>query len=149
MVSIEESIPQKSEAFLNGQDIFYIQFNEINFYIEDENQENLYFVIFSKLFSNVNFKKIFPLRGKSNVLRKADYNKDIKTKIFIVDKDFDDLLGKKILQSNLFYLEQYSIENYLINYNSLKEYVIEEQPKIKSREIQKRLMKAPRKTVAI
>jgi hypothetical protein len=137
MVTLENSIPQKSDAFLNGIDIFYVQFNDVNFYIEDKDQENFYYEIFKKLFPEIKLTKIFPLNGKDKVLKKAKRNKDDKKKIFLVDKDFDDILGKKVKQSNLFYLEQYSIENYLVEENSLKQYIIEEKPKTKHKEISK------------
>jgi len=135
MVTLAESIPRKSDAFLKGIDIFYIQFNDVNFYIEDEDQENFYYEILKKLFPKVKLNKIFPLRGKDNVIEKASKHIGDKKKIFLVDKDFDDLLGKIKTQSNLFYLQQYSIENYLLNENSLKEYIIEEKPKTKLKTI--------------
>lgn len=135
MVSLEESIPTKSDAFLKGIDIFYTQFNDVNFYIEDEDQENFYYEIFRKLFPKVKLNKIFPLRGKDNVIEKAGKNIGDKKKIFLVDKDFDDLLGKIKKQPNLFYLEKYSIENYLLNETSFKEYIVEEKPRTKARTI--------------
>jgi len=139
MVSIEESIPTKSNSFLAGLDIFYTQFNDVNFYIEDEEQENFYFEIFRKLFPDINLNKIFPLRGKDNVIKKAKKHNGDKKKVFLVDKDFDDLLGKSKAQPNLFYLEKYSIENYLINIDCFIEYVIEEKPKIKRKLVSKKL----------
>ena len=46
MVTLADSMPTKSDAFLKGIDIFYLQFNDVDFYIEDEEQENFYFEIF-------------------------------------------------------------------------------------------------------
>ncbi|MBK9257407.1 MAG: DUF4435 domain-containing protein [Saprospiraceae bacterium] len=139
MITVEQSIPTKSDSFLKGIDIFYTQFNEVNFYIEDEDQENFYHVILQKLFPDIMLSKIFPLRGKKNVIDKSKRHIGDNKKVFIVDKDFDDLLGKKIIQSNLFYLNEYSIENYLIDKNAFHEYVIEEKPRIKRKEIPKLL----------
>ncbi|MGV3589674.1 MAG: DUF4435 domain-containing protein [Adhaeribacter sp.] len=135
MITLEQSIPTKSDAFLNGIDIFYTQFNDVNFYIEDEDQENFYHSILKKLFPYIKLDKIFPLRGKDNVLEKSKRHVGDKKKVFIVDKDFDDLLNKKVVQNNLFYLNEYSIENYLVNENAIKEYIIDEKPKIKRRDI--------------
>ncbi|MBK7680427.1 MAG: DUF4435 domain-containing protein [Chitinophagaceae bacterium] len=81
------------------------------------------------MFSKVKLNKIFPLRGKTNVIEKSIKHIGDKKKVFLVDKDFDDLLGKVKSQSNLFYLEKYSIENYLVVEESLKKYIIEEKPK--------------------
>ena len=49
MVNLEESVPQKSESYLNAQSVFFVQFNEIEFYFEDEHHEELYFVILKKI----------------------------------------------------------------------------------------------------
>jgi hypothetical protein len=135
MVTAEESIPAKSDAFLNGIDIFYTQFNEVNFYIEDEEQENFYFEIFRKIFPQIRIEKIFPLRGKDNVVKESVRCIGDKDKIFIVDKDFDDLLGKLRVQPNLFYLRKYSIENYLLDESTILEYVVEERPRLKLEDI--------------
>lgn len=135
MITVEQSIPTKSDAFLKGIDIFYTQFNDVNFYIEDEYQENFYHSILKKLFPEIRLEKIFPLRGKKNVLEKSKRHIGDKKKIFIVDKDFDDLLNKKVIQNNLFYLTEYSIENYLLDEKAILEYIIEEKPKIKKRYI--------------
>ncbi|BDA78591.1 hypothetical protein LPTSP3_g15210 [Leptospira kobayashii] len=139
MITDESSIPSKSDAFLKGIDVFYLQFNDVNFYIEDEDQENFYFEIFRKLFADIKFSKIFPLRGKYNVIYNAELNQNDKNKVYIVDKDFDDLLSQKKTFKNLFYLDQYSIENYLILEHSFIEYIIEEKPKSKRSEILKNL----------
>lgn len=128
-------LPTKSDAFLNGQDILYSQFNDINFYIEDEDQENLYHQILKKQFDDIKFEKIFPLNGKKNVLDEASRNSKDKKKIYILDKDFDDIFGKQIEQANVFYLEQYGIENYLFEERAIIELIIEERPKLKASDI--------------
>ena len=65
---MNNGFPELSDSFLLGQDILYSQFNDINFYVEDTDQEHFYFNILSKLFPNVSFEKIFPLNGKDNVV---------------------------------------------------------------------------------
>ena len=139
MITFENSIPTKSDAFLKGLDIIYSQFNDISFFIEDEDQENFYYQILKKLFPAIRLNKIFPLRGKSNVIAESQRgnNQANKTKVFLVDKDFDDLLGTIIDQPNLFYLKMYSIENYLINELAFTEYIKDEKPKLKPQEISK------------
>ncbi len=130
MITVEESIPTKSTVYRAAEDIFYIQFNDISFYIEDENQENFYHRILSKLFPDIKIEKIFPLGGKDNVLEHCDTCYDIKKQIYLVDRDFDDLLNRKIEKDNLFYLNRYSIENYLDDKESYIEYIIAENPKL-------------------
>lgn len=123
--------PEKTDSFYRGQDILYGQFNEINFYVEDEGQENLYYVVLRKLFPDIEFKKIFPLNGKDNVIADAIINGHNKKNIYLVDKDFDDIHGIVKNHPNLFYLKEYSIENYLLEENAILEFVIEEKPKLK------------------
>lgn len=131
MITIEESIPEKNASYRLAEDIFYIQFNDISFYIEDEDQENFFHCIFKKLFPNIKIEKIFPLNGKDNVIIESNNNIGDKKKVFIVDKDFDDILNKINTNRNLFYLERYSIENFLIEKEAIIEYVIGEKPKLK------------------
>ena len=131
MITLEESLPIKNDNYLLAEDVFYIQFNQIAFYIEDTDQENFYFNILKKLFPQIEIGKIFPLNGKDNVIKECKKNIGQKNKIFLVDKDFDDLLDKKIESENLFYLDKYSIENYLLEENSIIEYIISEKPKLK------------------
>jgi hypothetical protein len=139
MISTKESIPTKNEAFLLGLDVFYTQFNDVSIYVEDLEKENLYFEIFRKLLPGMRIEKIFPLGGKQKVIDQSSENIGDKTKVFVVDKDFDDLLGLQVNRDNLFYLERYSIENFLVTENSLVEYVVEEKPALKRRQIQKEL----------
>lgn len=139
MITIEESIPSKNDDYRFAEDIFYLQFNDVSFYIEDEDQENFYHKILCKLFPNLQIEKIFPLNGKKNVIDDCMSNIGNKKKIYIVDKDFDDIIGKKENISNLFYLNRYSIENYLIEETSLLEYIISEKPKLKRTNVKRKL----------
>ena len=56
--------------------------------------------------------------------------------MYIVDKDFDDILDKIVENPNLFYLERYSIENHLLEKDTLVEYIIGEKPKLNRNEIE-------------
>lgn len=128
-------LPTLTESFLKGQDILYKQFNNIEFYIEDTEQENLYFQILKKMFPDIKFEKIFPLNGKKNVKDDCLINVNNKNKIYIVDKDFDDILNKLEVIPNLFYLNSYSIENLLISKSSFCELIKEKFPKLKDENI--------------
>ena len=135
MITIEESIPTRNTNYRLAEDIFYAQFNEISFFIEDEDQENFFFCILKNLFPDIQIDKIFPLNGKDNVINESNENIGNKKKIFIVDKDFDDILNKINTNDNLFYLERYSIENHLIEKDAIVEYIIGEKPKLKRADI--------------
>lgn len=135
MISIEESIPSKNDNYRIAEDVFFVQFNDISFFVEDTEQENFYYCILRNLFPEMKIEKIFPLNGKDNVINECKSNIGDKNKIFIVDKDFDDLLNKIEIIPNLFYLERYSIENHLINKSALIDYIISEKPKLKRLDI--------------
>jgi hypothetical protein len=129
------SIPFKTNAFLFGEDILYKQFNDVDFYIEDKDSENLYYVILKSLFSSISFEKIFPLNGKTNVIDQALLNVHDKNKVYLVDKDFDDILNIIVCNPNLFYLSRYSIENYLLEEEAIVEYIIENKPSTNRKDI--------------
>lgn len=135
MITTEESIPSKNTNYRLAEDIFYIQFNEVSFYIEDEDQENFFYCILKKLFPEIRIDKIFPLNGKENVISESNANIGNPKKVFIVDKDFDDILNKINTNDNLFYLERYSIENHLLEKDAIVEYIIGEKPKLKRADI--------------
>lgn len=133
---MDYGFPELTDSFLNGQDVFYRQFNDIEFYVEDTDQENLYYVILKKMFPSIRFEKIFPLNGKTNVINAAiQYSNDHK-KIYIADLDFDHIIGTKRTDlNNLFYLERYSIENYFVSQEAIKELIIEKDPRKKEAQI--------------
>lgn len=139
MISIEDSIPSKSDTYRIGEDVFFFQFNDVSFYVEDEEQENFFFCILKRLFPEIRIERIFPLGGKDNVIEEAEKNQGDKKKVFIVDKDFDDLLNKIVHYDNLFYLDRYSIENYLLEQDAFINYIISEKPKLKRANIENQL----------
>jgi hypothetical protein len=113
-------------------DIFYADFNDVNFYVEDDEQENLYWEILRKLFRGVKIARIFPLGGKPAVLQHAASaaNQCIKCfRAYIVDRDFDHLLGKQFVHPNVFYLDRFCVESHLLEPSALVELVIENHPR--------------------
>lgn len=131
MVDQRISLPQRSEGGLAAADVFYRSYNEFYFYVEDEDQENLYFSILKKIFPHVSFEKIFPLGGKPSVLAHAkdQVSQSLDKRVYILDKDFDDLLGIKEEIRGVFYLDKFCIENYLLKEEALIEIVVESNPK--------------------
>jgi Protein of unknown function (DUF4435) len=129
----EEDFPTRSADGLAALDVFYEEFNDINFYVEDSEQENLYEVIFRRLFPSVRIDRIFPLGGKEAVLRHAGSAGNISLPAFrayILDRDFDSFLGGLSTLSNVFYLGRFCIENHLLEEQALVEIAVETHPKI-------------------
>ncbi|MBI3222831.1 MAG: DUF4435 domain-containing protein [Nitrosomonadales bacterium] len=141
-ISSMESIPSYSEVGRAARDIFWGEFNDVNFYVEDEDQENLYFEILGRLFPEVRISQIFPLGGKEAVIRHVNdpvNQAKANRSIYIVDKDFDDLHGKVLAIDNLFYLSQYSVENLLIEENAVVQIAVDSTPKKKRKELEERI----------
>lgn len=136
MTSNLSDIPSRSQDGLAALDLFYIGFNDINFFVEDADHENLYEVIFRKAFPEHRISRIFPLGGKSAVLSHAEKStNNNKNNIYVLDKDFDDFLGKIVSKKNIYYLDRYCIENYLMESNAICELVVEHHPRKKRAEI--------------
>lgn len=120
-ITLENSIPKKSTKYYLGEAVVRSQFNEVQFYFEDRDQQELYYSIMKKLFGEkIKFDKIFITNGKENAYELLKKHKNNNKKIFILDKDFDDLLRtKRRSVKNLFYLDRYCIENFLIEEDAL------------------------------
>jgi hypothetical protein len=111
----------------------------VDFFIEDIGQDALYAVILLKLLPNIKFDNIYPLGGKKNMIEHVKNNKNRRKSVYIVDKDFDDLLRKKYRRRNFFYLERYCIENYLIEDDAFIKFIRSEKPSLKITDIGKKL----------
>src|SRR6266496_1338660 len=135
----EEPIPTRSEKYLYAQSVFYRQFNEVEFFVEDVDQENLYFAILKRLFPNISIAKIFPLGGKPMVIAHAVAHSQNRRSIYIVDKDFTDLLENTRQLPNLFYLDWFCIENYVLEEEPVVRFVMSEKPKSKEANVRKHL----------
>lgn len=133
---MNEGFPEASLAFLKGQDLLYKQFNTIDVYVEDTGKEQMYYNILSRLLPGVKLAKIFSLGGKTNVINEAKKNQRSKKKIYIVDLDFDDVLGIEEPIRNLIYLERYSIENYLVEKHAFYEQIREKKPSLTDKSIE-------------
>ncbi len=131
-------LPQRSLEGLAALDVFYIDFNEVNFFVEDIDQENLYEIILRRIFPQKRITRVFPLGGKQEVLKHLNNqisSGDISKSIYIVDKDLDDLLGSKEHHDNLFYLDRYCIENYFLEPSAIIDFIIENAPKTNRQDV--------------
>lgn len=133
----DEFMPKRGARGLANLDLFYDDFNEINFYVEDIDQENLYKAIIGKLFTSFKVTRIFPLGGKSAVIAHANSNQMTQSRgyrAYLVDRDFDPLLKREASHPNIYYLDMHCIESHLIEADAILEVIIENKPKIKKEE---------------
>ena len=88
---MENGFPNLSDSFLAGQDIFYTQFNEISFYIEDTEQEHLYFNILRRVFPDISLDKYFRLMERGMLRIMPSRISEIKQKcisLMLISKKF-------------------------------------------------------------
>ena len=138
----EVIFPERSPHGLAALDVFFDDFNDVHFFVEDADQENLYEIVIGRMFPDITIARIFPLGGKSAVLlhsQEPNTRVSAPRSVYLLDKDFDDLLGKIVHRENLFYLDRYCIENYLIDVTAIVEVVVETHPKLKRADISNRL----------
>jgi len=99
--------------------------NDIDIYTEDEQKDKeFYSRLFRKLIegTDVTINDIFPLGCSKNVVKhcKADINSGERKKLYIVDGDIYLLYKPKRIIPNLFILDSYCIENYVIEKQSIE-----------------------------
>lgn len=109
-----------SEAALLNRVLFYSDYNDVNIFVEDEGKEYIYEDIFQRMFDDqIEIRKILPMKGKPGVekaFKEYGCKYDGKPAIYLVDGDFDLVMGKKMIENpNYIYLEKYNIESYYID----------------------------------
>lgn len=118
-------IPER--ASYSGQSYkLYDDYNDIHIFVEDKGFENLYKELFKKY--GVRVGSIFSKNGKRSVLKAAESCTDTKC-VFIVDRDWDDLLGIMLTLKNVVVLSMHSIECYLIDHGAFSGIVLGDCPK--------------------
>lgn len=120
MYSFEQLGFGYSEEGLQGRVELLQDFVNVKFYFEDDSKENFYEFLVNQIFPELVTEHVFCLGGKGNVLAEArkEDNSGVP-RIFLLDKDFDDLLTKYSDPEGVIRLRAYSIENYFLNINLL------------------------------
>ena len=123
-------IPAYSEEGKRSLDLFYIGSGNYFFFFEDSHAEAFYERLISRLFPSLKEFRVTCLHGKENIVRKAKQPRVFGLQyVFVVDKDFDDLIKNAWIQlENVFYLDRYSIENYLVDIRALARVLVEDFP---------------------
>lgn len=96
----------------------------VQFYFEDANKEYLYKTLLERACGLPPMGwGVYCLGSKTAILRESSVyenaGKQGPSRVFIVDKDFDDLHGKTESRASLYYWRSYSVENYLVNEDAL------------------------------
>jgi len=125
-----DDIPSYSEAGIDVLDAFYQDYVAAIFFFEDEHHESVYERILLRLIPTIRSFKVICLGGKSKVIAKAKEQRPAGAKwLFVLDKDFDDLLGSIFVHSDVYYLRAFSLENYLIDLSGVISLAVEMNPR--------------------
>jgi len=112
---------------------FYASYNNINIFVEDEDDEIFYEELLQKLVDNrVQIARVFGVGGKQNLLNKlSEYIENPKgeNSFFIADGDFSRIINACPQQNQrLHILDEYDIENYLLEEHAICIVIQEENP---------------------
>lgn len=120
--------------------LFYSSYNNIDVYVEDDNDESFYEILLNKIVdSSIRIKRVFGLGGKPRLLEKAKEqlsNPSHRKAFFIADGDFDRILNRNVPDIEVLYiLKEYCIENFLFEEQAICNVIQEERPRRKIRNI--------------
>lgn len=105
---------------------FFRYRNDIDIYTEDEEKDKeFYKALFARLLkSDIKINDVTPLGCRDNVIKRCENEpKTERKKVFIVDGDIAFIHGQIFTLDNLFVLEKYCIENFLIDEESTCNFV--------------------------
>lgn len=120
--------------------IFYRYYNDVDIYMEDENDEAFYEELLKKIVDDsIRIRRVFGVGGKTKLFEKV-YEYIVKSPtrkmMFIADGDFDRILNRKFPHTEVLYvLEEYCIENFLFEEQAIYSLIQEESPRKKIKEI--------------
>ncbi len=120
--------------------LFYRYYNDVEVYVEDENDEAFYEKLLEKIVDDsIRIRKVFGVGGKTKLLEKVNkciMKPYIRKMIFIADGDFDKILNRKFPDTKLLYvLKEYCIENFIFEEEAINNLIQEESPRKRIREI--------------
>ena len=104
-------------------------------FFEDSGAENFYEEIVKKLTPDFRDIRVIFLSGKNSLIEHCQNPNNSTTKpksLYILDQDFDFLLGKNLKDKSIIYLNRYSIENYLLEETAIILVIQEEKPRLKN-----------------
>ena len=123
-----------SNEGLAARPAFFAHYNDIIIIVEDEGKENFYAELLKRLLrGNPRMTKILGVGGKRQVFERLE-GREVSSRwwqeFYLVDDDFDDLLGRESPDSIYFYrLRRYDIENYLVEETAVCTIAEEESPR--------------------
>ena len=122
-----------SDAALAVRPTFFASRADIIVIVEDMGKENFYTQILNQLLEGESkVYKVLGVGGKRQVIRRYEERTEESTlaEFFLVDGDFDDLLGRTCPDDEMFYrLQRYDIESFLVEEKAMSLIAEEERPR--------------------
>ena len=130
------AVPAYSEVGAGNRDLFLSYRNPVLIYCEDEGWEEFYLRLANRVLDGVQVEDVFCLGGKSLLVeRLGEQPPANRRRIFLFDKDFDDLLGKVERAKEVVYVPRYSIENFFIDEGLLVDFALDLKKRVRRAEI--------------
>lgn len=122
-----------SDEGLAARPAFFASYNDITIIVEDTGKEGFYTQVFKRLLCNkLRIYKVLGVGGKEQVFRRFERSAGgapLPREFYLVDGDFDELVGRTCPNSNLFYrLPRYDMESFLIEEHPICVIAEEEAP---------------------
>ena len=122
-----------SDDGLAARPAFFASYNDITIIVEDTGKESFYTQILNRLLGGkLRIYKVIGVGGKEQVFRRFERSggKSLAREFYLVDGDFDELLGRACPGSNRFYrLHRYDMESFLIEEHPICIIAEEESPR--------------------
>ncbi len=118
------------ERALDALAFLWRPYNDIDVFVEDVRAKSVYEILINRaLEDKAKIGSVIPLKGKSRVLKKcaADQGAGGRPRVYIIDGDFDVLLGiEKPELKRLYRIDAYCIENLLFSEHAAIEIIYED-----------------------
>src|SRR6185312_11356320 len=113
--SVSDSVvPAYSGVGKGNRDLFLGFRNAVLVYCEDAGWEGFHERLLKRFSLEFDIEDVFCVGGKGELKRRRR-EKSEKLRIFLFDKDFDDLIGSVTSGKDVVYLTRYSVENFFIH----------------------------------
>ena len=121
-----------SREGLAARPAFFAPYNDITIIVEDVGKENFYTQVMRRLLgNNLTIGQVLGVGGKHEVVQRCSQRAHLQQQEFyLVDGDFDELLGLQCPNNMYFYrLRRYDIESYLLEEAAICSVAEEESPR--------------------
>ncbi len=136
MTAAENTPPVFPERALTSKAVLYRPLQDIDIYVEDEGSEVFYTELLKRLVGrDARIATVVPLRGRNNVIKKAEEYSDARPALFLIDGDLHWVAGLSLPTLPHIYVHPcYCVENYLFCEDAMIQIVVENQGTIEDSE---------------